>query len=70
MRIQYRVIVKVKNLPENLILDGLDSNRIGPLIKEVEEYMQEMGYYEFRIESINRVTKKSYVISFEDINLN
>lgn len=70
MRISYRVIVKIKNLPENLILDGLDSNRIGPLIKEVEEYMAEIGYYDFRIESINRVTKRTFVISFDDINLN
>lgn len=66
----YRVIVKIKNLPENLILDGLDSNRIGPLIKEVDEYMCELGYPEFRIESINRVTKRTFVVAFEDINLN
>ena len=66
----YRMIVKPVGLAENLILDGLDSNRIGPLIKEVEEYMQELGYPEFRIESINRVTKRTFVISFDDINLN
>ena len=67
---KYRVIVKIKNLPENLILDGLESNKIGLLIMEVEDYMQELGYPEFRIESINRVTKKTFVVSFEDINLN
>ncbi len=66
----YRVIVKPVGLAENLILDGLESNKIGLLIMEVEEYMQELGYPEFRIESINRVTKKTYVVSFEDINLN
>ena len=66
----YRVIVKPVGLAENLILDGLESNKIGLLIMEVEEYMQSIGYPEFRIESINRVTKKTYVVSFEDINLN
>ena len=67
---KYRVIVKPVGLAENLILDGLESNKIGLLIMEVEEYMQELGYPEFRIESINRVTKKAFVVSFEDINLN
>ena len=67
---KYRVIVKIKNLPENLILDGLESEKVGLLIMEVEEYMQSIGLPEFRIESINRVTKKTFVVSFEDINLN
>ena len=67
---QYRVIVKPKGSPENFILDGLESEKVGLLIMEVEEYMQELGYPEFRIESINRVTKKTFVISFDDINLN
>lgn len=66
----YRMIVKPVGLAENLILDGLDSNRIGPLIKEVEEYMQSIGYKDYRIESINRVTKRTFVVAFEDINLN
>jgi hypothetical protein len=66
----YRVIVRPKGSPENFILDGLESEKVGLLIMEVEEYMQSIGYAEFRIESINRVTKKTYVVSFEDINLN
>ena len=70
MKIQYRVIVKIKNLPENLILDGLDACKIGPLIQEVDEYMRSIGYKDYRIESINRVTRKTFVISFDDINLN
>ena len=70
MKIQYRMIVKIKNLPENLILDGLDSNKIGPLIQEVDEYMLSIGYKDYRIESINRITKRTFVVSFDDINLN
>ena len=70
MNINYRVIVKPKNSPDNFVLDGLESNKIGKLIVEVEEYMSNLGYPEFRIESINRVTKKTYIVSFEDINLN
>lgn len=68
--IQYRVIVKPKNSPDNFVLDGLESNKIGKLIVEVEEYMAELGYPDFRIESINRITNKTYVVSFDDITLN
>jgi hypothetical protein len=70
MKIQYRMIVKIKNLPENLILDGLDSNSIGKLLIEAHEYLCDIGYPEYKIESINRVTKKTFVVTFDDINLN
>lgn len=70
MRISYRMIVKPVGLAENLILDGLDSNSIGKLLIEADEYMRYIGYKDYRIESINRVTKKTFVVSFEDINLN
>lgn len=69
-RNSYRVIVKPVGLAENLILDGLDSNKIGPLIREVEDYMRSIGYKDYRIESINRVTRATFVVAFEDINLN
>ena len=70
MKIQYRMIVKPVGLAENLILDGLDACKIGPLLIEADEYMKSIGYEDYRIESINRITKRTFVVAFEDINLN
>jgi len=65
---KYRVIVKPKFVPENLILDGLYSNNIPTLMIEVSEYMKELEIDSYEIISINKIVNFSVI--FDDIILN
>lgn len=65
---KYRVIVKPKFVPENLILDGLYSNNIPTLMIEVSEYMKELKIDSYEIISINKIVNFSVI--FDDIILN
>lgn len=65
---KYRVIVKPKFVPENLILDGLYSNNILTLMIEVSEYMKELEIDSYEIISINKIVNFSVI--FDDIILN
>jgi hypothetical protein len=65
---RFRVVVKPRHIPENLILDGLESNNIVELSFEVEEYLRDINITDYRIIGIHEATQVA--VSFNDIMLN
>lgn len=66
----YRVIIKPKGIPENLILDGLDGKNFDQLIVEIKEYLNELGVYSYDIINVSKISRSTFAVTFEDIILN
>lgn len=65
---KYRAIVKPNNSPENWVLDMLDGDTINEFLNEVDNYMEELGIYEYEIVNVRKV--RLIGVAFEDIILN
>jgi hypothetical protein len=64
----YRAIIKPGANPENWILDCIEGDTIREFLDNVDEYMEEMGIYQYDIISVRRV--RLFGVAFEDIFLN
>ena len=64
----YRAIIKPSNAPENWVLDCIDGDTIREFLDNVDEYMEDMGIYQYEVISVRRV--KLIGVGFEDIILN